>query len=159
MVSNFIWPVNSDFSLLRLIQSPLHQAKWIQVNVCFQLFLNSISDSCAKRDIAFLLQENDEDETEKPFYDDEDDKSDEEKRMKPKKTQYIMDHDLHLLLKSAKPLLQSRNAAVSCSVFLTGIDLLNSVLAYCCDNFFEYKKALHCLTFYWYLFSIIVETC
>lgn len=35
---------------------------------------------------------------------------------KPKKKPYMMDHDHRLLLKNAKPLLQSRNAAVSAPV-------------------------------------------
>lgn len=42
-----------------------------------------------------------------PFYEEE-----EKKRKKPKKKPYIMDHDHRMLLRNAKPLLQSRNAAV-----------------------------------------------
>ena len=53
-----------------------------------------------------------------PFYSDSDsDESEEEegdgKEAKPpKKKPYVMDPDLRLLLRNAKPLLQSRNAAV-----------------------------------------------
>lgn len=50
-------------------------------------------------------------EKERPFYEDEEegeaDEEEVEQRPKP------MDHDHRLLLRNAKPLLQSRNAAVS----------------------------------------------
>lgn len=45
--------------------------------------------------------------------DDDDDSDDETSEKKPKKQQYIMDPDHRLLLRTCKPLLQSRNAAVS----------------------------------------------
>ena len=58
-------------------------------------------------------------EGEEPFYpdseDDEeenDDKEDENEEKVPKKKPYVMDPDHRLLLRSTKPLLQSRNAAV-----------------------------------------------
>lgn len=62
--------------------------------------------------------------TDEKFYDDDDDESDsddesdeegEEKKSskKPKKKAYSMDPDHRLLLRVSKPLLQSRNAAVS----------------------------------------------
>ena len=47
-------------------------------------------------------------ESEKDGDDDEDDGSE------PKKKPYVMDMDHRLLLRSAKPLLNSRNAAVRC---------------------------------------------
>ena len=60
-----------------------------------------------------LQEDDDDDGAEKPFYDDEEDSNEEEEGGKQKRPQYIMDRDHRLLLKSAKPLLQSRNAAVS----------------------------------------------
>ena len=55
-----------------------------------------------------------------PFYSDSEDSSDEEERSQasskdkpPKKKAYVMDSDHRLLLRNCKPLLQSRNAAVS----------------------------------------------
>jgi len=47
---------------------------------------------------------------EKPFYEDD---HEEEKEMNGDQRQTSMDPDHRLLLKNAKPLLQSRNAAVS----------------------------------------------
>ncbi|XP_078374123.1 AP-3 complex subunit beta-2-like isoform X2 [Oculina patagonica] len=48
--------------------------------------------------------------------DDDDDSDDETSEKKPKKQQYIMDPDHRLLLRTCKPLLQSRNAAVVMAV-------------------------------------------
>lgn len=57
-----------------------------------------------------------QEETEKSFYgeedSDEDEKNDNEEGEVQRKP-YVMDQDHRLLLRSAKPLLQSRNAAVS----------------------------------------------
>lgn len=57
-----------------------------------------------------------QEETEKSFYGDEDSEKEEEEPNEdgasPRKP-YLMDQDHRLLLRSAKPLLQSRNAAVS----------------------------------------------
>ncbi|CAH1404204.1 unnamed protein product [Nezara viridula] len=52
-----------------------------------------------------------EDEGERPFYDDED-----EKDSKGKKSSFTLDQDHRLLLKNSKPLLQSRNASVVMAV-------------------------------------------
>lgn len=52
-----------------------------------------------------------EDEGERPFYDDED-----EKDSKGKKSSFTLDPDHRLLLKNSKPLLQSRNASVVMAV-------------------------------------------
>uniref|UniRef100_A0A146LRT5 AP-3 complex subunit beta n=1 Tax=Lygus hesperus TaxID=30085 RepID=A0A146LRT5_LYGHE len=52
------------------------------------------------------------DESERPFYDDEDEGDD----LKNKKPTFTLDTDHRLLLKNAKPLLQSRNAAVVMAV-------------------------------------------
>ena len=59
-----------------------------------------------------------QDESERPFYESEkdDDKSDDgsvEVEAKPKPKPFVMDSDHRLLLRQAKPLLNSRNAAVS----------------------------------------------
>ena len=64
-----------------------------------------------------------QDQSEEKFYDDEDEDSDEDedeenedkskKSKKSKKKPYAMDPDHRLLLRVTKPLLQSRNAAVS----------------------------------------------
>lgn len=56
-----------------------------------------------------------------PFYSDEEgskseedsNEEEEEEKKKPKKKPYVMDSDHRLLLRNAKPLLQSRSAAVS----------------------------------------------
>ncbi|XP_049791279.1 AP-3 complex subunit beta-2 [Schistocerca nitens] len=64
-----------------------------------------------------------DDEEDKPFYDDDDEDEDEDdddneskgKTEKPKKT-YSLDPDHRLLLRNAKPLLQSRNASVVMAV-------------------------------------------
>ena len=53
------------------------------------------------------------DAEEKPFYDDEEHENDKDGR--PKNT-YSMDHDHRLMLRIAKPLLQSRNTAVVMAV-------------------------------------------
>ncbi|XP_067666923.1 AP-3 complex subunit beta-2-like isoform X2 [Haliotis asinina] len=59
------------------------------------------------------------DDVDKPFYEDSDKSSEEEdetKESEPKKKPYVMDSDHRLLLRQAKPLLNSRNAAVVMSV-------------------------------------------
>lgn len=56
------------------------------------------------------------DEAEKPFYEsekDEEDEEDETEGGQPKPKPYMMDSDHRLLLRQCKPLLNSRNAAVS----------------------------------------------
>ena len=50
---------------------------------------------------------------EEEFYAKESDESGDEESSAPKKLTYIMDPDHRLLLRTCKPLLQSRNAAVS----------------------------------------------
>jgi len=67
-----------------------------------------VTDSIVWRN---TFQDDGVDDAERPFY--EEDENDDRG---PKKPSYVMDHDLSLLLKSSKPLLQSRNAAVSCSL-------------------------------------------
>lgn len=59
-----------------------------------------------------------QEENEKSFYGDEDSEEEEEadeakEDGEPARKPYLMDQDHRLLLRSAKPLLQSRNAAVS----------------------------------------------
>ena len=54
-------------------------------------------------------EESDEEDSE----DDEEGEETKKKKKKPKKKLYVMDSDHRLLLKNSKPLLQSRNAAVS----------------------------------------------
>ena len=69
-----------------------------------------------------------QEESERPFYgsehsdDDEDD--DEEGQKEEFKKPYIMDSDHRLLLRSVKPLLQSRNASVSKDQFQLAFLLL-----------------------------------
>ena len=63
-----------------------------------------------------------QDESERPFYesDKEDDKSDDgsvEHEAKPRPKPFVMDSDHRLLLRQAKPLLNSRNAAVGLELF------------------------------------------
>lgn len=62
----------------------------------------------------FLIKENDKEEK---FYPSSDENSEVEEtendKQNEKMKQYVMDSDHRLLLRSAKPLLQSRNAAVS----------------------------------------------
>uniref|UniRef100_F6R4B5 AP-3 complex subunit beta n=1 Tax=Ciona intestinalis TaxID=7719 RepID=F6R4B5_CIOIN len=53
---------------------------------------------------------------EQPFYEEEEDSDESEDEKKEKKPVYIMDPDHRLLLKSSKPLLQSRNSAVVMAV-------------------------------------------
>ena len=66
------------------------------------------------------MNENFYDDSESDNSDSDDDDEDEEKKSskKPKKKAYSMDPDHRLLLRVSKPLLQSRNAAVS-SISLT----------------------------------------
>ena len=59
--------------------------------------------------------------------DDDDDSDDETTEKKPKKESYVMDPDHRLLLRTCKPLLQSRNAAVS-------FDLIYSVSITICSS-------------------------
>ena len=59
--------------------------------------------------------------------DDDDDSDDETAEKKPKKESYVMDPDHRLLLRTCKPLLQSRNAAVS-------FGLIYSVLITICSS-------------------------
>ena len=54
-----------------------------------------------------------DDESEKAFYEASDDEKDEGSGDKSKKRPYMMDADHRLLLRNCKPLLNSRNAAVS----------------------------------------------
>ena len=57
-----------------------------------------------------------QDEADRPFYDsdkDDGDNSDDSAEGKPKPKPFIMDSDHRLLLRQAKPLLNSRNASVS----------------------------------------------
>ena len=55
-----------------------------------------------------------EDDSEEEEEDEEDEDEDKKKKSKkPKKKPYVMDQDHRLLLRVTKPLLQSRNAAVS----------------------------------------------
>ncbi len=81
--------------------------------------------------------------SEKAFYGSEDSEKEEEeeeekeKEEKPKKKPYIMDPDHRLLLRTCKPLLNSRNASVSdrgqgvLSIMITDIDhgLITSLMA------------------------------
>ena len=65
-------------------------------------------------------EESEEEEEEEGESGDEGDSRDEEKKKKkPKKKPYSMDSDHRLLLRNAKPLLQSRNAAVSDHMIIT----------------------------------------
>lgn len=58
-----------------------------------------------------------EESGEKAFYASDDEEEDEDKKAEaaalPKRKPYVMDPDHRLLLRNTKPLLQSRNAAVS----------------------------------------------
>lgn len=64
-----------------------------------------------------------EDGGEKSFYASDDDDEDEEKKVEAaalaKRKPYVMDPDHRLLLRNTKPLLQSRNAAVSLSIAIS----------------------------------------
>lgn len=63
------------------------------------------------------LEDIDEDnETNKPFYGTSDEEGDDDEVKEPKKVPAVLDPDHRLLLRSAKPLLQSRNAAVVMAV-------------------------------------------
>ncbi|KAK6188892.1 hypothetical protein SNE40_004974 [Patella caerulea] len=55
-------------------------------------------------------------DADRPFYEDSDKEDEEEEVSEMKKTPYMMDHDHRLLLRQAKPLLNSRNAAVVMAV-------------------------------------------
>ena len=69
-------------------------------------------------DAPFYSDEDDEEEdSEEDSDEDEDDEKEKKKKKKSKKKPYIMDNDHRLLLRNAKPLLQSRSAAVSPSHF------------------------------------------
>jgi AP-3 complex subunit beta len=57
-----------------------------------------------------------EDDSDKLYYVDDDSASESESNSCKKKS-YSLDPDHKLLLRSARPLLQSRNAAVSCSSY------------------------------------------
>lgn len=94
--------------------------EWGQV-----VILNMLTHYCRTQ---FLSpNQNEAEETERPFYessgkdsddeDEEDDENDGEKKKKADKpAAYIMDHDHRLLLRQSKPLLNSRNAAVVMAV-------------------------------------------
>ena len=72
---------------------------------------------CNLRKTSLYFGQDIQDESERPFYesDKDDDKSDEGSvEAKPKPKPFMMDSDHRLLLRQAKPLLNSRNAAVSC---------------------------------------------
>ena len=61
-------------------------------------------------------EESDEEEEEEDSDEDDSDEKQHKKKKKPKKKPYSMDPDHRLLLRVSKPLLQSRNAAVSLCV-------------------------------------------
>lgn len=67
---------------------------------------------------SLISQEVLDENSEKAFYDSEnsdkeDEKSDQAAKDKPKKKPYVMDADHRLLLRTTKPLLNSRNASVN----------------------------------------------
>ena len=70
-----------------------------------------------------FYEEEGEEEEEEGEESGEDGESGEEGEKKPKKKTYSMDPDHRLLLKNAKPLLQSRNAAVSRSFDMESLSL------------------------------------
>lgn len=76
------------------------------------------------------------DDTEKPFYESEKDEDEEEEMEedgKPKPKPYMMDSDHRLILKQCKPLLNSRNAAVSCPVISWYSKMRSKVLLIVCS--------------------------
>ena len=64
--------------------------------------------------IIYILFQDIQDESERPFYesDKDDDGSDASTEAKPKPKPFVMDSDHRLLLRQAKPLLNSRNGSV-----------------------------------------------
>lgn len=60
-----------------------------------------------------MLQEDLKDGIDKPFYESDNSQSKDEEDTKNDKKSYVMDPDHRLLLRNCKPLLQSRNSAVS----------------------------------------------
>ena len=65
-------------------------------------------------DAPFYSEEEEEEESESEEDSNEEEEEKEKKKKKPpKKKPYVMDPDHRLLLRNCKPLLQSRNAAVS----------------------------------------------
>lgn len=95
---------------------------------------------------ALLLLQEVVEETERPFYE-SDDKEDEEKepekvenKPEQKKAPYIMDPDHRLLLRQAKPLLNSRNSAVRIN-----FHVLASLLYVCvCVCIYIMSSLLYC---------------